>query len=144
MSFCSNCGKQLENGAAFCPNCGTNQNAAPQHAAPQYASAAPAPEVKESTWDGGVFDTFVHALAASLLISITCGIATPWAICYLWKYIVSHAIIDGKRLKFDGTGGQLFGKWLLWMLLTVITCGIYSFWVAPALYKWVASHTHAE
>ena len=89
-----------------------------------------------------MFETFVASLAASLIMSLTCGIATPWAICYLWKFILEHAIIDGKRLTFDGTGGQLFGNWIKWFLLTVITFGIYSFWVAPRLYKWVASHTH--
>ena len=29
MAFCRNCGNQLADQAAFCPNCGTAQNAAP-------------------------------------------------------------------------------------------------------------------
>lgn len=124
MAFCKNCGSQLAEGSGFCSNCGTS--------------------VKVSTWDGGVFDTIVNSIVASLIISITCGIATPWAICYMMKFIIGHAIIDGKRMKFDGTGGQLFGNWIKWLLLMVVTCGIYSFWVAPRLYKWVASHIHTE
>ncbi|MBQ3088295.1 MAG: zinc ribbon domain-containing protein [Clostridia bacterium] len=29
MSFCQNCGAQVQDGAPFCPSCGTAQNAAP-------------------------------------------------------------------------------------------------------------------
>lgn len=124
MAYCKNCGQPLGGADSFCPNCGAG--------------------VVTSTWDGGVFDTVVNAIVASLIVSITCGIATPWAICYMMKFIIGHAVIDGRRMKFDGTGGQLFGNWIKWFLLTLITCGIYSFWVAPRLYKWVASHIHAE
>lgn len=124
MAFCKNCGNQLSEGDAFCKGCGT--------------------PVAASTWDGGVFDTVINSIVASLIISFTCGIATPWAICYMMKFIIGHAVIDGKRLSFDGNGAQLFGNWIKWLVLTVITCGIYSFWVAPRLYKWVASHIHSE
>ena len=124
MAFCKNCGQSLDGAADFCPNCGAG--------------------VKVSTWDGGVFDTVVNSIVASLIITVTCGIATPWAVCYMMKFIISHAVIDGKRLTFDGTGGQLFGNWIKWFLLTVITCGIYGFWVVPRMYKWIASHIHVE
>ena len=96
----------------------------------------------ESKYDGGVFETFVAFLAASLMISFTCGIATPWAVCYLYKFILTHIIIDGRRLTFDGTGTQLFGNWIKWFLLMIITCGIYGFWVYPRLFDWIAKHTH--
>lgn len=122
MAFCKNCGKEISEDAAFCPHCSEN--------------------LKGSTWNGTVFDTFVNSLVASLIITFTCGLATPWAICYMMKFIIGHAVIDGKTLSFDGTGTQLFGNWIKWFLLTVITCGIYSFWVAPRLYRWVASHIH--
>ena len=124
MAFCKNCGTQILDGDTFCKQCGSS--------------------VATSTWDGGVLDTVLNSLAASLIISFTCGLATPWAICYMMKFVVGHAIVNGKRLRFDGTGGQLFGNWIKWFLLTVITCGIYSFWVTPRLYKWVVSHIHFE
>lgn len=122
MSFCKNCGTPMADGYNACPNCG-----------------AP---VCVSTWDGGVLDTVVNSIVASLIATFSCGIATPWAICYIMKFVIGHVIVDGRRLVFDGTGGQLFGQWIKWFLLTVITCGIYSFWVTPKLYQWVASHTH--
>lgn len=103
-----------------------------------------APENRGSRFDGGVLETFVNSLVASIIIGITCGIATPWAICFIYKFIISHVIIDGRRLTFDGNGAQLFGNWIKWFLLMIVTCGIYSFWVAPRLYDWVAKHTHFE
>ena len=125
MAFCKSCGTQLPEGTGFCPACGT-----------AVATA------KASTWDGGVLDTVVNSIVASLIMTFTCGIATPWAVCYMYKFIIEHTVIDGERLTFDGTGGQLFGQWIKWMLLCIITCGIYGFWVAPRMYRWVASHTH--
>jgi uncharacterized membrane protein YjgN (DUF898 family) len=123
MAFCKNCGTPVLEGETFCKNCG-------------------APTASGSTWDGSVFDTVVNSIAASLICVLTCGLGAPWAICYIMKFVIGHAVIDGKRMRFDGTGGQLFGNWLKWLLLTFITCGIYSFWVTPRLYKWVASHIH--
>lgn len=123
MAYCKKCGCAVNDNVSFCPGCGEN--------------------LKGSTWNGTVLDTFVNSLVASLIVMFTCGIATPWAICYVMKFVVENAVIDGKSLTFDGTGAQLFGNWIKWFLLTIITCGIYSFWVAPRLYRWVASHIHA-
>ena len=95
-----------------------------------------------SKFDGSVLETFCVALGASLLTGITFGIAFPWALCMMWNFIVSHVVIDGKRLYFDGNGTQLLGNWIKWLILTCITFGIYGFWVAPRLYNWVAKHTH--
>ena len=154
MAFCKNCGSPIKEGSGFCGNCGASvganaaggyqQGGYQQGGYQQGGYQAGGFSLKSSTWDGGVLDTIVNSIVASLIISVTCGIATPWAICYMMKFVVEHAIIDGKRLKFDGTGGQLFGNWIKWLLLTVITCGIYSFWVTPRLYQWITSHIHTE
>ena len=144
MSFCTKCGAKLNEGQKFCTSCGTaNDGFAAEPVGsvqPPVYNADPAP--KASTWDGGVFETVINSIAASLIITFTCGIATPWAICYMIRFIVSHAVIDGKRLVFTGTGGSLFGNWIKWFLLTIITCGIYGFWVTPRLYRWIASNIH--
>lgn len=147
MKHCPYCGNQLEDSMKFCSACG-NAQPQPQYQQPQYQQnvyvhAAPA-AVRESTWDGGVFDTILNSIVASLIISFTFGIATPWAICYMMRFVVDHAVIDGRRLTFDGTGGQLFGNWIKWFFLTLITCGIYGFWVIPRLYQWVCSHIHVK
>ena len=126
------------------------QYQAPQYQAPPQPQYQPQPQTPPagahpfgvSDWDGGVLDTFINSLVASLIISVSCGIATPWAVCYMMKYVADHAIIDGKRVVFTGTGGDLFGQYIKWFLLTIVTCGIYSFWVLPKMYKWVVSHLH--
>ena len=64
--------------------------------------------------------------------------------CKLIKWRKTHTVIDGKRLDFNGTGGSLFGHWILWELLSVITCGIYSFFVHVALKRWEMQHTTYE
>ena len=92
MAFCKKCGAPMDDHASFCNNCGT--------------------KVAISTWDGSVLDTVVNSIVASLIISITCGIATPWAICYIMKFVIGHVVVDGKRMTFDGTGAQLFGNWI--------------------------------
>lgn len=143
MAFCKNCGAQIADGVAFCANCGQKTETPAPQPAPQPAPAE-APAGKQSCWDGGVLETVAASIVASLIISITCGIGTPWAVCYLYGYILKHVVLDGKRLTFDGTGGQLFGNWIKWFLLMIVTCGIYSFWVIPRLYNWIASHTHRE
>jgi uncharacterized membrane protein YjgN (DUF898 family) len=59
---------------------------------------------------------------------------------YNWE--TKHTVVNGHRLRFDGTALGLFGNWIKWALLCIITFGIYSFWLAIALKKWKAKHTH--
>lgn len=155
MKICANCGAQLADQVRFCDKCGAAQAEAvaapqPQYQEPQYQQYQQ-PQYQQyqqyqnysvSDWDGGVLDTIVNSIVASLIITFTCGIATPWAVCYMVRFVADHAIIDGKRIQFTGTGGGLFAQWIKWLLLTVITCGIYSFWVVPRMYKWIISHLH--
>ena len=126
MSYCKKCGTQLTEDQKFCSGCGE----------------ALFTENRESKWDGGVLETAINTIIASIICTLTFGLGTPWAICYVINFIVSHAVIDGQRYTFDGKGGQLFGQWIKWFVLMIITCGIYSFWVAPRMYNWVASHLH--
>lgn len=141
MHFCSNCGTQIDDEIQFCPSCGSKQIRMDE---PQQTYQQPVNPPRISDWDGGVIDTVVNTIAAGLIITFTCGIATPWAICYIYKFVISHVLVDGRRLKFTGTGGDLFITWLKWLVLMIITCGIYTFWVTPRLYKWIASNTHFE
>lgn len=99
-------------------------------------------ERKESVFDGGLLGQIGISILAYLIILITLGIATPWAVCLQEKWIANHTVIDGKRLYFDGTGGQLFGNYIKWFLLTLITLGIYSFWLSIKMKQWVVKHTH--
>lgn len=52
---------------------------------------------------------------------------------YNWK--IKHTVIEGRRMRFNGTAMGLFGHWIKWFFLTIITIGIFGFWVAIKLEK---------
>ena len=111
----------------------------PQYQQPVYQQAYAAPV---SQFTGGLLGLIGINILMSLIITFTFGLCTTWAICVKERWIAKHTYIDGRQLKFDGTGGQLFGKFLLWMLLTIITFGIYSFWLEIKMKAWIVKHTH--
>ena len=98
----------------------------------------------ESKFDGRLLGLIGIGILQGLLTAITLGLGVPWAVCMKERWMAKHTVIDGKRLVFDGTGGQLFGHYIKWFLLTIITLGIYSFWLGIKMKQWVVSHTHHE
>lgn len=99
------------------------------------------PNAPQSYFDGSGLTLFGLTLLTILVSAITCGIATPWMLCKLFKWRKTHTVIDGRRLDFDGSGGSLLGHWILWEILSIITCGIYSFFMFVAVRKWEMRHT---
>ena len=98
--------------------------------------------MKESQFTGGLLGLIGINLLQVIMITITLGLGTPWAICVKERWIAKHTIIDGKQLAFDGTGGQLFGNFIKWFLLTILTLGIYGFWLDIKMKQWLTKHTH--
>lgn len=98
--------------------------------------------MQESKFTGGLLGLIGMNLLAGLLMTITLGLGVPWAVCMREKWIAEHTIINGHQLKFDGTGGQLFGQYIKWWLLTFVTLGIYSFWLGIKMKQWTVKHTH--
>lgn len=96
----------------------------------------------ESKFTGGLLGLIGISIWQAILIGVTLGLGVPWAICSRQRWITKHTIIDGKQLVFDGTGGQLFGKYIIWFLLTLITFGIYGFWLSIKMQQWITQHTH--
>ncbi len=102
-------------------------------------------QVAKSSFTGGAFANFFMALAARLATILSLGIAYPFMVCWRERWVASHTYINGKRLKFDGNGGQLIGKYIVWWLLSLVTLGIY--WlvaVSLRLEGWKTKHTHFE
>lgn len=99
---------------------------------------------ENSYFDGSGAELLGLLILTSLVSTITCGIAFPWMICKIYKWRLSHTVINGHRLTFTGNGAELLGNWILWELLTIVTCGIYGFFTFVALKKWETSHTFTE
>jgi len=99
---------------------------------------------EKSYFDGGVLGYIGLQIVNVLIICITFGIATPWAVCRTHKWKCEHSVINGRRLKFNGSAGGLFIHWIKWFLLTIITFGIYSFWLHIALEKWIVANTEFQ
>ena len=53
---------------------------------------------KESYFDGGLLSFIGHSIVAFFIITLTLGIATPWAVCFMQDWKVRHTVIDGQRL----------------------------------------------
>lgn len=100
--------------------------------------------MKESKYVGTVLGLLGTCILASILTSITLGLATPWAICIVLNYVYGHMVIEGKRLVFSGKGAGLFGNWIKWWVLSLLTLGIYGFWVPTKVLSWVTEHTSFE
>ncbi len=97
--------------------------------------------MKESYFDGGLLELLLYRLLGGIITFITLGLGLPWAYCLIYRWEASHTVIEGNRLRFDGTAMGLFGHWIKWWLLTIVTLGIYGFWVQIKLRKWKTKHT---
>ena len=93
------------------------------------------------TFDGGAATYWGTALLAAVITVFTLGLAYPYALVLRQRWRAKHTIVDGRRLRFVGSGTSLFLNWIRWFLLTIVTIGIYSFWLWPRVHKWVAEHT---
>lgn len=98
-----------------------------------------------SSFTGGMWAYFGITLLSGLATLCSLGIAYPFMVCWKESWIASHTYVNGRKLRFDGNGMQLFGKYIIWLLLSIITFGIYYILcVAVRLEAWVTSHTHFD
>ena len=95
-----------------------------------------------SKFTGSLLGLIGISILQALIIACTLGLGVPWAVCLKESWVAKHTIIDGRPLRFDGTGVELFGTYIIWFLLCIITLGIYSFWLSIKMKQWVVSHTH--
>jgi uncharacterized membrane protein YjgN (DUF898 family) len=95
----------------------------------------------DSYFDGGLGQYIGYRLLGLLVTVCTLGICYPWSFVMIYRWEAKHTVINGRRLKFDGTSIQLFGNWIKWWILCIITLGIYSFWLFIKLKQWKIKHT---
>lgn len=78
-----------------------------------------------SYFDGNSLQLIGWSILCSFISVITLGFGIPWAICLNIRWETRHTVINGKRLYFNGTAPQLFGKLILWNLI-IIAIGVAS------------------
>jgi hypothetical protein len=94
----------------------------------------------ESKFSGGVFPIFLFCIWAPILLAISLGLATPFIVCTVIRWICDNSSIGGKNYRFKGTAMGLFGRWILWYILTIITLGIYGFWFIRNQIRWIVEN----
>lgn len=92
-------------------------------------------------FDGDAGSYLGVSIAAFFIMALTVFLGTPWALTMKQQWIAKHTTIDGRRLKFSGTGAELFGNFIIWWVLCIVTIGIYSFWVGPKFQKFITENT---
>ena len=108
----------------------------------QQAAVTPVGVPVQSIWkikmaDKGLFFT---KLGAFLLTILSLGIAKPWADTMVINKWTSNLVIDGRTVRYSGTGMELFGIWIKVFLLSLVTIGIYYlFWGRYAVNKYIDS-----
>ena len=98
----------------------------------------------DSYFDGGVFQLLGWKILGGLVTVITLGICYPFAVNCLYSWEAKHTVIEGRRLKFTGSAGDLFGTWIICILLSIITFGIYAFYVPIKIKRWREANTFFE
>lgn len=101
----------------------------------------PAPFAQIYTFRGGAANYFGTMILGVLITVCTVGICYPFAVVLTERWRANNTYLNGRQLKFIGTGWGIFGLWIKWFLLTIITLGIYSFWVYPRLMQWKVEKT---
>ncbi|HDR7717794.1 hypothetical protein VSY18_29060 (plasmid) [Bacillus albus] len=96
---------------------------------------------RQSFFDGGLLSFIGWSILGALITVFTFGICYPWALCMVYGWKINHTVVDGHRMKFNGSAVGLFGNWIKWLVLTFITLGIYGFWVSIKLEDWKVKNT---
>jgi len=87
------------------------------------------------------YGLFFTKLIAFLLTTVTLGFGLPWAKCMVMKKWANNVRIDGRRIKFTGTAGQLVGVWIKVFLLSLVTIGLYYLFAGyKAINKYIDAH----
>ncbi|CEQ27568.1 DUF898 family protein [Paraclostridium sordellii] len=97
-----------------------------------------------SRFEGNLLGLIGVNILAAIISFVTLGIATPWAMCIKYRWEIDNTVVYGKRLKFVGSGTDLFFQYIKWWILTIITLGIYGFWLYINVIKWKVENTTFE
>ncbi len=97
----------------------------------------------ESYFSGGAAGYLGIHLLSYALTCFTFGIGKAWGDKMVLEWEAKHTHIGGNTLMFNGTGGQLFVKYLIFAILTPLTLGLYAIFFPVTYTKWKVKHTEA-
>ncbi|CAM4281734.1 DUF898 domain-containing protein [Erysipelothrix sp. D19-032] len=98
--------------------------------------------MKSSYFDGGFMSYLGLQIVNVIIVVITLGFGSPWAMVRTYRWEADHTVLEGNRTVFTGTAMSLFGQWIVWWLLTLVTFGIYGFFVHVKVLQWRTEHTY--
>lgn len=79
-----------------------------------------------------------------LLSVFTFGLGIPWAQVMRYRWIAENTYVNGKPMRFTGTGGQLLRKYIKWLLLCFPSFGVFVFFIPSRLRNWVLKNQSGE
>ena len=109
--------------------------------------SAPGGEIR-GDFSGTGGELLGQLIVSFLLMAVTFGIYAPWFICRMANYVAERTTFGPTskgmvRMRFVGTGGQLFKQYLIGVLLTMVTFGIYLPWFFCRMMRFFAESTTA-
>lgn len=130
--FCSACGAQVQDTAAFCPNCGTrlSSSTTPTH------SVAVGAGIEHFDLQTSALGLFFRSLGAGIGMALV--VPAPWIVCWFARWFISQVRLDGQpRLSFRGSPASIaplaiaFGLAILVALIPGRDAGL-TWWQALA------------
>jgi hypothetical protein len=97
-------------------------------------------------YTGTLEGLFKSQIVNMVLVVLTFGIYTPWALCKLLEWAYENAEVGGQRgrLTFHGDGASLVGTFILGAILTLCTAYIYGAWFANDLFAFLWNNTRID
>ncbi len=99
---------------------------------------------RRCTYQGNPWRLLVVLFFPGVLLVLTLGLSTPWFLARFYRWVASQVDIDGERMTFNGTGGQIFGAWLVTLLLgwvPVLGPVAVGLWIHQRIAAWRWQHT---
>ncbi len=72
--------------------------------------------MKNSFFDGTALQLIGWTILIGLLTTVTFGIGFPWGLCMMERWKAKHTVVSSARLKFVGTGAELFWIWIFYAI----------------------------
>lgn len=95
-----------------------------------------------SEFDGNILEYIVYSLLMYISTFASFAILYPFTYILFKRWEVSHTIIKGNRLVFEGKISDYYLKCIIWALLSLITFGIYGLIVPMRQKQWVTKNIH--